>query len=183
MEIYIVWTPLHKHVSMRRNVSWYWAFHCFLTLFICFVGRQLTTQQTSETVLFISKLNITTRSPILQFAPMRTHNTLHCSKKEQKYSHLACHNHLYASRWLLLTTHFCFCLWCTCYCHGTSDTCTYRFTELFTLVLCPEIDLSSRKLSISHLRSTLNIQKWCMNADDTSPGVYLCKWYIAREIW
>ena len=37
----------------------------------------------------------------------------------------------------------------------------YRFTVLFTLVLCQEIGSNSCKLSMSHLRSNVNVHKWC----------------------
>ena len=62
---------------------------------ICFVGCQcqvyvlrkaiapLGTQQASETVIFIFKITITTKSPILNIAPMGTHSTLHCPKKSK----------------------------------------------------------------------------------------------------
>ena len=45
-------------------------------------------------------------------------------KKEQNYCHLACHNHLYLSRWPLFTKKYRLGPWCTWYCHRVSTNCT-----------------------------------------------------------
>ena len=45
----------------------------------------------------------------------------------------------------------------------------YRFTVLFTLVLCLEIGSCTCKLSKLHQRSIQHFCEWCMNVNDTFP--------------
>ena len=49
-----------------------------------------TRRQASENRDFCLKTAITKTSPILYFAPMRTHNTPHCQKNEQNYVATLC---------------------------------------------------------------------------------------------
>ena len=67
----------------------------------------------AKTVIFISKITISKTYPILHFESMRTYNILYCPKKERYNCHLACHNHLYPSRWLLVSTNYRLARWCT----------------------------------------------------------------------
>ena len=117
---------------MRRNLSCYWAFNCFLTPSLVLLGVSAKSRclgklshpsllnRQAQTVVFFSKIAVTIKSPILHFAPTWTHNTPHCPKKEQNYHHSARRNHSYPSRWLLLTKNCCLVPRCTWYCHITS---------------------------------------------------------------
>ena len=105
-----------NQVTMCCDVSCYRVFRCFLTPSFVLLGASAkfrclgklshpsSLSRQVKTVIFISKITITTTSPILHFAPMRILSAPYCPKREQNYCHLACHNHLYPSRWLLLTT-------------------------------------------------------------------------------
>ena len=159
---------------MCRNLSCLRMFHWLLTpLFVlldasvksmCFgkLSHPWVPSRQVKTVIFISKITITTISPILNFAPMGTHSTLHCPKKEQNYCHLA-----YVSQPLLSipvafinhkllfgpTVHIIL---------PQNLKQLYSFCVLVTLVLCQEIGSTSHKLSISHIRSTGNVHKLCI---------------------
>ena len=121
---------------MRYYLSWYWVFHCSLTPLFVLSGASAKSRclgklshpsllsRQVKTVIFISKITIPTKSPILLFVPMRTHNTPCCPKKEQNYCHLACRNYSYPSRWLLVTTNCRLGPPCTWYCHRSSSNCT-----------------------------------------------------------
>ena len=104
------------------------------------------------------------------------------SKKERNYCHLAYQNHFCPSRWPLLTTHCRLGPRCTEYCNRTSSNCT-TLAFWVTIVLCPEIGSSSHKLSISHLRSTRNVHKRCIDTTYTSLSVAPCKWHLLRTFW
>ena len=105
-----------KHVTMCHDLSGYWELCCFSTPSFVLLGASTKSRclgklshpsllsRQVKTVIFIFKVTITAKSPILHFAPMRTHNIPYCPKQEQNYCHLACHNHSYPSRWLLFTT-------------------------------------------------------------------------------
>ena len=105
-----------NQVTMCCDLSSYRVFHCFLTPSFVLLGVSVKSRcfgmlshssslsRQAKTVIFISKNTIITKSPIFHFAPMWTYNIPDCRKKEQKYCHLACHNYVYPSRWLPLTT-------------------------------------------------------------------------------
>ena len=88
-----------KQVTMGSNLLCYRVFHCFLTPSFVLLGASAKSRYLGKlshpsllsrqvkTVIFISKITITTKSPILHFAPMWTNNTPHCPKKEQNYHH------------------------------------------------------------------------------------------------
>ena len=116
---------------------------------------------------------------------MGTYNIPYCPKKEQNYCHLACHDHLHPSWWLLLiTTNCCLGRRCT-YIIATESQVTVQvsFTVLVTLVLCPEIGSSIWRLSKLHHISTQNVHKLCMNVNDTFSGVSTCKWRLMCKFW
>ena len=71
-----------------------------------------------------SKITITRTSLNLHFAPVRTRDIPNFPKKSKVTVTLAHHNHLYPSRWLLLTTNCCLGPRYTWYCHRTSNNCT-----------------------------------------------------------
>ena len=108
-----------KQVTMCSDLSCNRVFRCFSTPPFVLLGASAkfrclgklshpsSLSSRVKTLIFISKITITTTSPILHFAPMRTLNTPYFSKKEQSDCHLAYHNHLYPSRWFLLTTNCC----------------------------------------------------------------------------
>jgi len=108
-----------KQVTMSRDVSCYWMFHCSLTPPFVLLGASAKSRclgklsypslliRQVKTEIFISKIATTIKSPILHFAPMWTHSTPHCPNKDQNYQSLACQNHSYPSRWLLLITNCC----------------------------------------------------------------------------
>ena len=89
-------------VTMRRDLSCYRVFHCFLIppyvllsrcqcqLYICrYLGKLLHLSLLSryvKTVIFISKIIITKTHPILHFVPIWTYNILYCPKKEKLLS-------------------------------------------------------------------------------------------------
>ena len=107
-----------KQVANYRDVSCYRVFHCFLTPSFVLLGASAKSRclgklshpallsRQVKTVIFICKITITIKSPILPFDLMRTHKPP-IVQKEQNYCHWACHNHTYASRWLLFTRNCC----------------------------------------------------------------------------
>ena len=114
-----------NQVTMCCDLSCYRVFHCSLTPSFVLLGvsvksrcfRMLTHSSSlsrqAKMVIFISKITISKTYPILHFVPMRTYNILYCPKKERYYCHLACHNQLYPSRWLLVSTNYRLARWCT----------------------------------------------------------------------
>ena len=80
-------------VTMRRNLSCYRVFHSFLTPSFVLLGASAKSRRLGKlshasllsrqvkTVIFISKITITIKSPILHFGPMRTHTLSHTPLK------------------------------------------------------------------------------------------------------
>ena len=105
-----------KQVTICCDLSCYQVLHCVFPPSFVLLGaiaksmclgklsHSSSLSRQAKTVIFISKNTIITKSPIFHFAPMWTYNIPDCPKKEQNYCHLVCHNHVYPSRWLLLTT-------------------------------------------------------------------------------
>ena len=72
------------------------AFHCFLTPSFVLLGvsaksrcsgklsQPSSLSRQAKTVIFISKITMATKSPILHFASMRTYNILYCPKEREK---------------------------------------------------------------------------------------------------
>ena len=126
-------------------------FHCFLhNPFICLVATSrevlesktqshpsLLSRQVKTLIFYLKNYHIITiKSPILHFAPMRSHNTPYCPEKGKNHFHLACYSHLYPSRWILLTKNCCLGPRYTYYYHKLSSNCTgLLFCSLLFCVL------------------------------------------------
>ena len=84
-----------KHVTMCHDLSCYWVFCCFLTPAFVLLGASAKSRYLGKlshpsllsrqvkTVIFIFKITIPTKSLILHFSSMRTHNIPYCPKKKQ----------------------------------------------------------------------------------------------------
>ena len=132
---------------MCHDLLWYWMFHCFLTPSLVLLGasakfrcsrklpRPSLLGRQVKTVIFISKIAITTKSPILHFVPMQI-------------------------RWLLLST--CCHLgprW-TWYCLRTSGNWTVLPYCLLWFCVQKLVQVAVNCMSISHPRLTWYVHKW-----------------------
>ena len=106
-------------------------------------------------------------------------------KKEQTCCHLACHNHLYPTRWLLLATNCRLGLLCTWYCHIISSDCKYRFS-VFSLWFCVQQKLF--QVSVKCLYDAPDQPAMLINGVWTWNKLHWlnvspCKWNIVRTCW
>ena len=137
IKIYIlVWIPLDKWQCATN----YHDTGCFIAsqslhLFCCVPVSRLGAWESYHTLHYsVGKWKRWFLSPNLQqlqklsrcphVTPMLTNDTPHRPKKEQTYCYLVCHNHLYPSWWLLLTTTCRLDSRWTWYCHRISGNCT-----------------------------------------------------------
>ena len=135
-----------------------------------------------QILFFFSKIAITTKSSFFHGVPIWTQNIPWCPKQEQNWRHSACHNHFDPSRWLLPIRNCCLVPCCTWYRHRTSSKCT-GLPCCLVWFCATEICSNSGKLSISHLRPTLNVYEWCMNVNNNSLGLSPCQRYLEGFFW
>ena len=104
-----------RQVTMCHKLSWYRVFHYFLTPSFVLLGASAksrclgklshpsVTGRQMKTMIFISKMSLTTKSQFLMLPPCGPTPPPN-DQKVHDYCHLTCHSHLYPSWWLLLTT-------------------------------------------------------------------------------
>ena len=172
-----VWISLNKWQCATIYHDTGCLFHCFLTPSFALLGaiaksrRPGKLSHSSVPGRQVKTVILSPKLPQLQ-NPSNSSFCLHANpqhpplpKEDQDNCHLACHKHLYPSRWLLLTTNCRLGPECTWYCHRTSINCTCL--PFWSLWCC--------------VRKMVQVAVSCLNCTTDPPRMFINgerAWYI-----